>query len=365
MKRNISKEIIIPVVRKVLNIEQNADIEINSYKIDEFKEGTQGELYLVQGECLYLHNGCEKNLNWDVVLKIQKKWDRFGDPESWKREFLMYENEIHTKMPKNLRVPKCFEMKVENREVWLWLENIKGISDRELTVEDYGVIAKGLGEYQGKQSREIGDKFHPWMSSRYWYSTILAMWGGYAVLCLDDEKNNVERRELELCTIDSLSDIWSNRDAFLDIMNKLPRTLCHRDFTPANVFVTKEKNKESVITLIDWDCAGIGVLGEDIADLLGEALTFYEFELDKASELMDVLYSNYIDGLREANCEIDKEVVRLGQTMCFVLRWGFRVYCRLKDTEDKEMKDRYKSILRFVCQKTEEIKELLENLKTE
>lgn len=363
MKRNINKETLTPVVRKVLNIEQNAEININSYKINKFKEGTQGEVYLIRGECLYLHNECEKKLNWDVVLKIQKKWNRFGDPESWKREFLMYYNEIFSNMPKNFRVPKCLEMKVENREVWLWLEFIKGISGSELTAEDYGVIAKVLGEYQGKQSREIGDKIHPWMSSRYWYSIILAMWGGDAVLYLDEEKNNAAYRELDFSTIDTLYDLWNNRDAVLDIMNKLPRTLCHRDCTPANVFISKKNNKESVIALIDWDCSGIGVLGEDIADLLGEALTFYEIELDKASELMDILYLNYIDGLREADCEIDKETVRLGHTMCFVLHWGFRVYCRLKDTEDKEMKDRYMNILRFVCQKAEEVKELVENLK--
>lgn len=362
-ERNISKEVLKPIVKKVLNIEQREDIHINSWEMKEFKVGTVGEVYIVEGDCFYSDNESKKKINWDVVLKIQKKWDRIGDPESWKREFLMYHNNIFEKLPNNLSAPKCYEMKIENNEVWLWLENIKGTSNKDISIDDYEIIAKNIGQYQGKVNSEKDNNMYSWMSSRYWYAITLVNWCTVGILHLDDEMNNIDKRELDLSTIDSLYTIWNIKDELLDIMNKLPKTLCHRDFHPANIFITKEKGKESNITLIDWDCVGIGVLGEDIADLLGETLTYYDFDLRKASDLMDIIFSNYMTGLREVNCNVEEELVRLGYTMCFILHWGFRVYQELKYTEDVKVKARYISILKFVCKEVENLKELVKSFK--
>lgn len=356
MRKNIKKNTLVPIVRKLLTISENTDINIHSCRIEEFKEGTQGEVYLVQGVCLYEDNGISKKNNWEVVLKIQKKWDRFGDPESWKREYLMYKNKVFEKLPNCIRVPKCFEIKIENNEVWLWLENLKDSTNKDISIDDYQVIAKSLGKYQAILNMEKYNASYPWMSSRYWYTITLIDWGSIGLLWLDDEKYNENDRELNLNIIENLYYIWNNRDEFLDIMNKLPQTVCHRDFHPANIFINKEDNKETFITLIDWDCVGVGILGEDIADLLGETLTYYDYDVDKANELMDMIYLNYIHGLRKANWRGDEEQVKLGYKLCFVLHWSFRVYSLLKDTEDKKVKERYINIIKFICGRLDDLK---------
>ena len=359
-ERNINQEVLKPIVKKILNIKQTEDININSWEIKKFKVGTVGEVYIVEGDCICSVNDAEKKVNWDVVLKIQKKWDRIGDPESWKREFLMYHNNVFKQLPNNFNVPNCYEMKIENNEVWLWLENIKGITNKDISIEDYEMIAKNIGEYQGILNRDKDTMRYPWMSSRYWYAITLVNWCTDGILWLDDELNNEDKRKLDLRTIESLYSIWNNRDELLDIMNNLPKTLCHRDFHPANIFITKKSEKVSNITLIDWDCVGIGVLGEDIADLLGETLTYFDYDIEKASDLMDIIFSNYMAGLREVNCNVEEDVVRLGYTMCFVMHWGFRVYFQLKCAKEAKIKERYIRILNFVSQKTKSLNELVE-----
>ena len=59
--------------------------------------------------------------------------------------------------------------------------------------------------------------------------------------------------------LDEQSDqIWAN-------IEQLPVVFCHRDFWVENIFYTDEN-----IRLIDWDTAGLGYLGEDIASLIAD-----------------------------------------------------------------------------------------------
>ena len=55
---------------------------------------------------------------------------------------------------------------------------------------------------------------------------------------------------------DNEHEIWSR-------IEKLPVVLCHRDFWVTNIFYSDE-----TIVLIDWDTAGWGYLGEDLASLI-------------------------------------------------------------------------------------------------
>ena len=48
-------------------------------------------------------------------------------------------------------------------------------------------------------------------------------------------------------------------------MRRLPLVLCHRDYWSENIFETRKG-----IVAIDWDCAGWGFAGEDIASLIAD-----------------------------------------------------------------------------------------------
>ena len=82
---------------------------------------------------------------------------------------------------------------------------------------------------------------------------------------------------------------------FLDLYERLPRTLCHDDLLPFNVLVSEEK-----ATIIDWECAGILPYPTSLARLIahgtGEAdAFFYMTEADRAFAI-DYYYENLIRG---------------------------------------------------------------------
>lgn len=59
-----------------------------------------------------------------------------------------------------------------------------------------------------------------------------------------------------------IADTDDHREEIFASLANLPAVFCHRDFWTENIFLSEGK-----IRLIDWDCAGIGYAGEDIASL--------------------------------------------------------------------------------------------------
>jgi len=62
-----------------------------------------------------------------------------------------------------------------------------------------------------------------------------------------------------------LIDMDESADQIFSRIEKLPIVLCHRDFWVTNIFCSDGKT-----ILIDWDTAGWGYLGEDMASLIAD-----------------------------------------------------------------------------------------------
>lgn len=62
-----------------------------------------------------------------------------------------------------------------------------------------------------------------------------------------------------------LIDIDQRSDEIFNRIEKLPVVLCHRDYWVTNIFYQEEG-----ICAIDWDTAGWGYLGEDMASLIAD-----------------------------------------------------------------------------------------------
>jgi len=162
--------------------------------------------------------------------------------------------------------------------------------------------------------------------------------------------------------VEGLLQLWAERDAFLDLLDKVPRTLCHRDFNAANLFVRGDAEEGGQTVAIDWDCAGIGTIGEDIADLVGEALVFFAFDPTQAGKLKETVLSSYLAGLREVGWRGDHQLLRLGYTVNSPLQWCFRIACRAQNTDDREMKDRYIEVQRFMLDLANEARDLFADM---
>ncbi|MCL2577962.1 MAG: aminoglycoside phosphotransferase family protein [Defluviitaleaceae bacterium] len=236
--------------------------------------GTIGEVCLISGTAETVDN---KKIPYKLVLKITKKWERHGDPESWRREYDLYASEFDMLFSDSLRWPKCYHHELNENETKLWLEYIDGVSGVELTPPMYERAAKELGRFQGKLYAEqpsilqslsnlsnTGYLKNFYMNYRLWPEVY------------DYIRSNDCELPRELCEM--LIKIDEQADEIFLRIEKLPIVLCHRDFWVTNIFYSPETDvsdrskteRSDTITLIDWDTTGWGYLGEDIASLIAD-----------------------------------------------------------------------------------------------
>jgi hypothetical protein len=228
---------------------------------EQLHGGTLGDVRLVTGMAETVDG---EKLPYKVVLKIQKKWERYGDPDSWRREYDLYASDLGAAFSPSFRRPVCYHAELNKDETQLWLEYIDGISGLKLAGEMYERAAEELGRFQGRiyagqppLLRSLSNlskvdfiKNH-YLRYRSWNEV-------YEYIRSDD--CGIPRH---LCGM--LIDIDEHSDEIWGRIERLPIVLCHRDFWITNLFYSDSK-----IVLIDWDTTGWGYLGEDIASLIAD-----------------------------------------------------------------------------------------------
>ncbi|MCL1882438.1 MAG: aminoglycoside phosphotransferase family protein [Defluviitaleaceae bacterium] len=226
----------------------------DGYQITKLNGGSVGHVELMTGTC--------ENKPFKAVIKTQQKWERPGDPNSWRREYDLYASGLGKLFSEKFRWPKCYHAKISNDETELWMEYIEGISGSDLTVEMYEKIAEGLGCFQGKlcadkSSVSIENLSHAnGMKDFYYYNR-----------SKKELYNYVRQSD---CTIPShlckmLIDMDEKSDKIWAEIESFPLVLRHGDFFPPNIFYVNGK-----IIIIDWDSAGWGYLGDDIVNLIAD-----------------------------------------------------------------------------------------------
>ncbi|WP_078553830.1 aminoglycoside phosphotransferase family protein [Bacillus alkalicellulosilyticus] len=239
------------------------DILSADYKSTPLQGGTVGNVLLVTGN---VETTDGEKLPYRIVLKIQKKWERFGDPNSWRREFDLYQSELGTTFTDSIRWPICYhaEINAEESEFQLWLEYIDGITGLDLTGDMIEMAALELGRYQGKLYVEQPTLLQnlPNLSHADLMKETYLHYRSWPVVY---DYIRSEDCEFPSHVRQMLIDIDEHADEILERIEKLPLVLCHRDFWITNLIFTDEK-----IRLIDWDTSGWGYLGEDLAALIAD-----------------------------------------------------------------------------------------------
>lgn len=239
------------------------DIISADYQTMSLQGGTVGNVYLVTG---IAETAEVEKLPYRIVLKIQKKWDRYGDPGSWRREYDLYESDLGSTFRDTFRWPTCYhaEMNSEENEFQLWLEYIDGITGLDLTGDMYEEAALELGRYQGELYAEqpaVLQSLTNLSHSDLMKNTYLH----YRSWPVVYDYIRSEDCEFPQHVRQMLIDIDEHADEIFARIEKLPLVLCHRDFWVTNLIYAEGK-----IVLIDWDTCGWGYLGEDLASLIAD-----------------------------------------------------------------------------------------------
>ncbi len=256
---NIKAEILTSILSKVLN----TTIVRAEYQTEELQGGTVGTVRLITG---IAETSDGASMPYKVVWKTQKKWERYGDPDSWRREYDLYLSDLNTAFTDSFRWPKCYraEMNDEEDEIQLWMEYIDGVSGLDLSGDMYERAAEELGRFQGRlYAGQPAFLQNLTNLSRIEYAKDFYLHYRSWNVVYDYIRSEDCKIPKHICEM--LISIDENSDEIFSRIEKLPIVLCHRDFWVANIFCSEGK-----IALMDWDTAGWGYMGEDIASLIAD-----------------------------------------------------------------------------------------------
>ncbi len=256
---NIRGEVLTGALSKALG----TTIVQAEYQSRELHGGTLGTVRLVTG---IAKAASGNKLPYKIVWKTQKKWERYGDPGSWRREYDLYQSGLDTAFTRTFRWPKCYHAEIndDENEIQLWMEYIHGVSGSSLSPDMYERAAKELGRFQGKLYSEQPSflKNLTNMSSVDYVKNYYLHYRSWPVVYDYIRSQDCEIPK-HICEM--LIAIDENSDEVFRRIERLPIVLCHRDFWVANIFYLDDS-----IVLIDWDTTGWGYLGEDIASLIAD-----------------------------------------------------------------------------------------------
>ena len=238
---------------------------------------------------------------------------RDHDPRRWTywcREPLAYQHHLAGAYEgSGIVAPACLGVAIDGSEAVLLLEWVQGEPGEAWRVTSYGPAAEALGRAQAPFL--LGEPLPrlPWLTRRFlreYSSEKPVAWG-----LLDDDTawaHPLVREAFPSGLREGVQFVHEHRERLYQISEALPRTLCHLDFWPKNLF--QRPNGE--IAVIDWSFAGDGAIGEDAGNLVPDAVFDHFVTADQMPRLEQVVYEGYLRGLRTAGWRDDPRLVQLG-----------------------------------------------------
>ena len=339
-----------PFVRQAL---RNDAAETISWKSKALSGGYASET--VGGYGTYRFEGTahvkEETLSWSLVLKVLGKTPQVGsdnphDWNYWKREILAYQSGLLSDLPGQFSAPCCFGVvEYPNDEFWIWLEDITDIIGEAWPLEQYGIAARHLGQFNGLYLLERPLPEYSWLTEgrvKNWLDI-----GEPTLRNLRSIVQNAPKQPwLSNLEINRILALWADRKRLVAALELLPRTFCHHDAFRRNLFAQKTADGLDQTVAVDWQIVGTGALGEEITPLIGVSLQFMNVEMQHAKELENTVFKGYLDGLRDVGCQIDERLVRFGYTASAALMLGVAGTALWLDLiwDDKERTSAEKSI---------------------
>lgn len=288
--------------------------------------------------------------HWSVVLKVlhlpaddaTSPFNGSVDPRHWnywRREADLYHSGLLNTLPGGIAAPRCYGVtELRPGVVGVWLEAIAGLSALDWSVERFGLAAQHLGQTQGAFAAGTPLRDQPWLS-REWLSYWIFSDEQSARLDIATDatawRHPLVAELFPQSAADDVLHLWQDRDAFRTAIARVPRTLCHFDCWPSNMFSRLADDEHDETVLIDWSMAGHGVLGEDIANLVMDSNWMMPVDSALLPALEHNVVEGYLQGLRDAGWRGDERIVRGSYAAVAALRFGLLAGWLLAQVHDE------------------------------
>jgi len=304
----VDRATLTPLVRRILENE-NAKVMNWRYQPVEGGFGHAYGVYRFQGEA----QAEDETLDWSLILKVTGPATGSQEPAAWnywKREVLVYQSGLLNDLPGDLVAPRCIGVvEYPGQEFWLWLEDVVE-SEKVWSLERYGLAARHLGQFNGAYLVGKPIPKVPWLSTGQLRQRLAMAEPGIVELPQKSRHPQFEG----LLPDDSLErslTLWTERQRFLALLDRLPRSLCHHDAFRRNLIARNGRDGRTQTVAIDWTEMGTGGLGEEIASFF-HGLRFVAIDIDRIADLDALIFAGYVDGLRDAGWQGDSRLARFG-----------------------------------------------------
>lgn len=313
--------------------------DIRSFECKEtaLDGGTIGDVRLVTGTAVTVTG---EMIPFKIVYKSHEKFERPGDPNSWRREYDLYNSDIDKFFTNEFRWPTCYHTEINENNFEIWMEYVDAPSGFDLDPDMLEKAAFEIARWQGiifadsllsekiKQIKNLGDpdflqrNFNQWHTQTISYEYIVSE---KCRLPNHIKKYYIENKEQinhsksiehnvlrsEICSLPQhlkqmLVDVDERQNEIFEKFKVLPIILCHRDYWIENIFY-----KNGNIIAIDWDTTGWGYLGEDIAQLIFDDIDVKYFDI-YLQKLIPAYYKgfNSVANIKEEDIKNSKAAIR-------------------------------------------------------
>lgn len=262
---------------------------------------------------------------WSIILKLFMPSTRGEAVEAfdyWKREVLIYQSGLLSALSSHLLTPRCLAITEHpNQKWWLWLEDMAQAADTTWSLEQHGIAARHLGEFNGAYLMGRSLPTQPWLRHSDIQQRLALAEPGIPQLpqlCTNPHFAGL----LDEDQVERIQRLWAQREKLLAALETLPKTFCHFDAFPRNLIARDDGAGHAQTVALDWGSAGIGVVGDELVPLFATTLKFFEFEIAQIPRLEALIFEGYLQGLRDAGWQGDENLVRFGFTASVALKAG-------------------------------------------
>jgi hypothetical protein len=300
----------------------------------EFPRFGEKQFYLIPFH--YTSKGKEGQAH--IILRVMPKMDAVmmltGDTEH--RELKAFQEGMFSQVPDTFHHPYVHVvLRPEIDQYWAFLEDLRpqmeALGMHEKAPDDtVRTILTHLAVFHAHfwEKRDIIDQ--PWLMSLrrpvdYFYRTITDILDGMK----DPSESTLYITErwpwlaegvpnmigdLPRETRRAIEHIYREPEPLLQLVEKMPMTLCHYDFDNRNLGIEQAPNGPRTV-VIDWEILGRGISASDVVRFM------VYHNPDNVEELQD----HYLDSLERAlGRRIDREEWRLGYDLAAIAEWQIR-----------------------------------------
>ncbi|GAB4515159.1 MAG: hypothetical protein Kow0047_27100 [Anaerolineae bacterium] len=182
---------------------------------------------------------------------------------------------------------------------------------RKWPLEHYGVVARHLGQFNGAYLTGEPMPTYPWLSRDGIRKHVES-----SAPAIEQTRRSLDRplvlRWLAHGVGEELFRTWEERHRWLDLLDRLPQTLCQYDAFRRNLFARRLDGDVFETVIIDWSYAGYGAIGTELMAPVVGTVAFFEVPLTQARELEQLVLEGYIQGLRDVGWHGDPRLAELG-----------------------------------------------------